>query len=52
MMKNEELFLIVGGSFTLSASFISYMARFINNVYNIGDSFGASLYRFFHGNRC
>jgi hypothetical protein len=52
MMKKEELYLITGGSFSFSASFLSYLARFINNVYNIGDSFGASIYRLIHGNRC
>jgi len=50
MLKNEELILIKGGGIT--STFLNSLSRFMDTLYNLGQSVGSSLRRIVSKNVC
>ncbi len=50
MLSNEELISVRGGGIT--ASLFSSLSRFIETIYNIGQSVGSSIRRAITGRSC
>ena len=52
MIEDRELFAIVGGSFSFSATFLNSMSRCINTMLEAGRAFGTSIRMLISGRTC
>ena len=52
MMSDRELYVIKGGSFSFSATFLNAVSRFIDAALEAGRTFGTSLRMLFNGRKC
>ena len=52
MMNDRELFAIVGGSFSFTATFLNSMSRCINTVLEAGRTLGTSIRMLISGQTC
>jgi hypothetical protein len=52
MITDKELYAIVGGSFSFTATFLNSMSRCINTVLEAGRTFGTSIRMLLSGRSC